>query len=364
MTLALFDAHPALAAAFPRLPIGEFPTPLLPLPAMGAALQVGELAIKRDDVTAPLFGGNKIRKLEFLLAAAQRRGAQRVLTLGFAGSNHALATAICAQGAGLSAISILLPQANAAYVRRNLLAGHAFGAELHHCPSVPAAVATVIATMLRDLLQRGRTASYIPPGGSSPLGCLGYVSAAFELRRQLETQGLGPPGRIYLALGSMGTAAGLAVGLKAAGLPSRVVAVRVVDRRYASPDKLLALCARVAGMLRAADRTFPEVAVCADDVEVRDEFFGDGYGVFTAAARAAATRLREATGVALDGTYSAKALAALFADAASGSLREMPVLFWNTCNSRDLDARIAGIDHRTLPPGFQRYFDSAAQDWP
>ncbi len=361
--LPLFARFPALEPKLPVLPIGDYPTPVEPLRELGSALQLPRLYVKRDDLTGQLYGGNKIRKLEFLLGAATRGGAGQLLTLGFAGSNHALATAICAQAAGLSSISLLLHQANAAYVRRNLLLGHHFGAELHAVGSVPAAVAQVVWTMLRHGLASGRLPRYVPPGGSSTVGTCGYVNAALELANQVAAGVLPEPDRIYVPLGSMGTAAGLALGLKVAGLNSRVIAVRVVDTQFGDEPKLRRLIDRTAAFLHGLAPAFPRIRSEQCNVEVRDGYFGEGYGVFTDAAREAATEVLKRHGLKIDGTYSGKALAALFDDARSATANDRVVLFWSTSNSRDLSAQIAGADYRELPPAFHRYFTGDCQRW-
>ena len=131
--IPLFEQYPLLQEKLPYISLGEFPTPIQRLDQLGAKLKIGQLYIKRDDLSGKIQGGNKIRKLEFILGSALRSGAKEVITFGGAGSNHALATAIYAQQVGLKSISMLMPQPNANYVRRNLAMSHYYGAELHSC---------------------------------------------------------------------------------------------------------------------------------------------------------------------------------------------------------------------------------------
>lgn len=197
--LPLFQLFPSLEETAPRRVLTNLPTPVAPfsLPVKGP----GALHIKRDDLTATPYGGNKVRKLEFLLADAQRQGARDLLTFGYAGSNHALATAIYGAQAGLHVTSLLLPQPNAQYVRRNLLAGHAAGARLLARRNVPAIALTVALFSAKAVLSGQRRPYIIPAGGSSPVGVLGYVNAAFELADQVNT-GLVPlPDRIHESTG-------------------------------------------------------------------------------------------------------------------------------------------------------------------
>jgi 1-aminocyclopropane-1-carboxylate deaminase/D-cysteine desulfhydrase-like pyridoxal-dependent ACC family enzyme len=359
--LALFERHPALTRALAHEPLGDFPTPVQRLERLGPMLGTGELWLKNDGVSAREYGGNKIRKLELILGDARERGAREVLTFGYAGSNHALATTLAARSVGIGSISLLLPQANAHYVRRNLLAGIAAGAELHACRNLPAVVAATGRQMIRHRLATGRTPYVVAPGGSSPRGTIGYVNAGFELAGQIEAGELAAPAFVYVALGSMGTAVGLAIGLAAAGLPTRVVAVRVVDRRYASFEKALTLAEKTVALLRMSDASFPSVTLAPERFEVRDDQFGTQYARFTEQGVAAAALMHREEGFTLDGTYTGKALAALVHDASEGRLADERVLFWNTYNARDLRAMAAAVDYHLLPAAFHRYFEQPVQ---
>ena len=129
--IPVFKHYPLLREKLPYLSLGEFPTPIEKLERLGKDMRANQLFIKRDDLSGKFYGGNKIRKLEFILGDALRKNVKEVLTFGFAGSNHAIATAIYAKQVGLKSISMLMPQPNARYVRKNLLMSHYCGAELH-----------------------------------------------------------------------------------------------------------------------------------------------------------------------------------------------------------------------------------------
>jgi D-cysteine desulfhydrase len=354
--LPLFRHYPELEKRLAHLALGCFPTPVERLPGWGGASAPASLHIKRDDLSGVAYGGNKVRKLEFLLAAAQRAGTPEVMTLGFAGSNHALATAYYARQVGLRCTAMLLPQANARYVRRNLLASHQCGAELQACPNIAWLSLAILVRLLQGRLRDGRFPMFIPGGGSCPLGVVGYVNAGFELREQILARKLPEPDLVYVTMGSMGTAAGLLLGLRAAGLKSRVVPVRVVERRLASPRGMLRLLRRTGALLHALDPTFPPLEFTPADVVSRDDCLGAGYARFTPAAMQAAERVRRDAGIVLNGTYTAKAFAALFDDLDRHVLHGQAVLFWNTYNSRDLTEMTAGVDYHDLPRGFHRYF--------
>lgn len=355
--LPLFAAYPRLGEALPRLALGDFPTPVSAMPRLGAAIGVPTLFLKDDGRSSEFYGGNKVRKLEFLLAAAQRRGAREVITFGYAGSNHAAATAAHAQRLGLRGISMLLPQRGAAYLRTNLLLSLACGAELHEYGSTPLLVGGTLFQMLRHTLMRGRVPFFVPPGGSSALGTVGFVNAAFELAAQVRAGALPVPDRVYVAFGSMGSAVGLALGFAALGWPTRVVAVRVVPEAYASRRGAMLVWRRLDSLLRARDASFPATTFSGDALEVRDGFLGEGYACFTPEGERAMEMAARSEGLKLDGTYTGKTLACLIADAQAGHLEGRHVVFWNTYNTVDLSSRIAGIEPRRLPHRLQRYFD-------
>jgi len=350
----LFDAYPDVARAVRRIPLADIPTPLDVYGRGDHDLNVARLMIKRDDLSGRAYGGNKVRKLEFLLGEAHRQGARGVLTFGVAGSNHALATSIYARARGLDSYSMLTRQSNAAYVRRNLLAGHRAGARLVAFESEEAAAAGA-RQLIRDARDRGELIVAIPGGGSSPVGCLGFVNAGLELAAQLRSCGLPEPDRIYLALGTVGTAAGLLLGLRLAGLATRLIAVRVVREDVARPERLTGLIRDTRKLLGCPGLS------CEELPEIRHEFVGPGYARFTPEGVAAMARARDEFDLKLEGTYTGKAFAALLADARQGRLEGETVLFWNTYNSRPLEEAVTRADYHALPKPFHFYFEQPLQ---
>ena len=147
------------------------------------------------------------------------------------------------------------------------------------------------------------------------MGVCGYVNAALELKAQIVAGELPEPDFIYVPLGSMGTAVGLTLGLKAAGLKCRIIAVRVIEKRLANAKKMARLFQDTASFLRKLDPAFPKLLLDEDDWTVRDDCLGGGYARFTEKAMKAASLMREKAGIILNGTYSAKAFSALLDDA-------------------------------------------------
>ena len=239
-SLPLFDRYPGLDDRVAHAALGELPTPLDAWTGEDLGLDCATLLVKRDDLSGRPYGGNKVRKLEFLLGDAMARDARGVITFGVAGSNHALATSIYAAACGLESYSMLTRQSNAAYVRRNLLTGLHAGARLLPFDSEEDATAEA-RRLAAGAGDDGGPLLIIRGGGSEPLGCLGFVNAGLELAEQVRQLSLPEPDCVYLPLGTVGTAAGLLTGMRLAGLDTRMVAVRVVREDIARPERFKAL---------------------------------------------------------------------------------------------------------------------------
>jgi 1-aminocyclopropane-1-carboxylate deaminase/D-cysteine desulfhydrase-like pyridoxal-dependent ACC family enzyme len=350
---ALFRAFPELAGRIPWLPLGRFPTPVARV--VGLTPAAVELWVKRDDESGAAYGGNKVRKLEFLLGEARARGRQRLVTMGGIGSHHVLATAVYGRQAGFAVDAVVFPQPLTAHVREQMLADVAAGATLH--PTRGYLGVPLATTRLR------RHAAWIAPGGSSPVGTLGYVSGALELLEQIARGELPPPDVVYVALGSCGTAAGLLLGLGGApSLPrvdAELVAVRVVDRLVANARATRRVAGGAAALLAAHGVDWFNHSP-PGRLRVEHRFFGRGYGRATPAADAAVARAA-AVGLRLEPTYTGKAMAALLADADAGLLDGKRVLYLHTFSSVDLAPLIAsGPGPAALPPALRRHFDAGA----
>jgi 1-aminocyclopropane-1-carboxylate deaminase/D-cysteine desulfhydrase-like pyridoxal-dependent ACC family enzyme len=337
-TYPLFDAFPKLQQ-LPRAGLLQCATPVAALDG------TGKLWIKRDDLTATDYGGNKIRKLDLLLAAAKAAGKTDLLSFGYSGSNFVAATAWHGRKLGLNTHGFLLPQADAAYVADNLATSLHSGAQLHVAATERDLVTAAVSRSIQLWLRRRRWPAWIPPGGSTPLGSLGFVNAAFELKTQIDTGQLPLPERIYVAFSSMGTVAGLAIGLAMAGLRTRIVAVQVVDSGFASAAKLDRLIERTRVLLARYDAIAPPSAVVP--VDIRTEFFGNRYAVPTPATRSAIQRFETASGARADSAYSGKALAGLYADLDAG-LASGPALYWHTFNAHERPPGVAALAPETL----------------
>lgn len=326
MSGALFARFPSLRSRLPWLPLATLPTPVEEWTP--PADFHGRLFVKRDDLTSPLYGGNKVRKLEYLLADARRRGASSLVTLGGLGTNQGLALALHGRAAGFAVEVALAPQPITPAVRANLAGLLAAGAVLRFARTGPGCLVHAWRAVRRRRAA-GERPCYVPPGASTALSTVGYIAAALELAAQVELGLLPPPERIYVAAGTCGTAAGLVAGCKLAGLPSRVTAVRVFAAFRANRRSITRLARGALARLRALEPGIPPTPIDAGDFDLLTGFLGPGYGVPTAAAQAAIAWA--APRLPLETTYTGKALAAcLAAGAPAGS---GTVLFWNTYNS-------------------------------
>ena len=363
--IPLFEHYPLLAHELPYVALGEFPTPVQNLGQLGKQIGLDNLFIKRDDLSGKGYGGNKIRKLEFIMGNALHSKVREVLTFGAAGSNHALATAIYAKQLGLKSISMLGSQPNACYVRRNLLMSYHCGAELHlilQIPFIPLlANPVVLYQILRHRLKRGQFPMIVPMGGSSPLGAVGFVNAAFELKEQILRGEIPEPDYIYVASGSMGTAAGLILGLKAINSKTKVVAIRVNGERFVNAKGMVNLINKTNSLLFSLDPSFPKFNFSEHDIDIRHNFFGKRYALYTKAGIEAISLVERLSGIKLEGTYTGKAFAALIEDGNKSGSRDKIALFWNTYNSLDFSDAIATIDYHQLPRSFYPYFEKEVQ---
>jgi D-cysteine desulfhydrase len=339
---ALFRRFPALRGQVPHRPFLRGPTPVGPVPLPGAP----DLWVKRDERSTDLYGGNKPRKLEFLLGEAEARGARRVMTTGGIGTHHGLATAIFAGACGMATTLVLVDQPVTREVRESLRLFAAYGAEVVDARSVAGAVRHGARVLARSWL-RGERPYFVPTGGTSATGNLGFVSAALELAEQVRDGLLPEPAALFLPIGSGGSAAGSALGLRLAGLGTRVVGVLATDIRPPSPERLARLARAALRRLRRADPGLPALRFEARDFEIARNQLGPGYGATTPEAEAALA-VAAAAGLHLEPTYSAKCLAELLARGRRGELPRGPVLFWNTFNG--VEVRAPARNAVALPP--------------
>jgi D-cysteine desulfhydrase len=311
-TLPIFEHYPSLAR-LPRARLGVFPSPISHITGFRGER---EIWIKRDDLDAPHYGGNKVRALEFLLGDV--RPGDTLLTMGGEGSTHVLVTAAMGERLGARTVAIRWPHdMNPAALRTSRRAADI-------CSRVRTTRGPLSAFLLSLFARRASGVRWIPPGGTSALGMLGHVNAGIELAEQIARDELPLPSLVVVPFGTGGTAAGLALGFAIANIPTRVLAARVVPRMVANRRRLLALTRSCAALIaRLSGSRVPSVD--PSRIQVVNDVYGGAYGRPLPAAASAAHDLAAISGIPLDDSYSAKAfLAALRAP------RDGPVLFWLT----------------------------------
>ncbi|TFG41957.1 MAG: pyridoxal-phosphate dependent enzyme [Chromatiales bacterium] len=349
----LGNAYPGLARHVRKRSFASLPTPVS-RHGIEYASGTQTVLVKHDDRTSPIYGGNKVRKLEYIFQRAKDRGAERVATFGTVGSNHALATAIFAKQFGLGCTCFLAHQKPTANIPAVLDAHLALGTEL-----VRVGGGVNRLEVYRRYLQNRRT-WVIPLGGSCWLGAVGFVNAGMELAAQIEAGELETPDRIYIANGTMGSVAGLALGLALAGLPTQLHAVRVTDPRYANREGMSRLMSKTATLLHRFDPTFPADLAARSSIVWRDDFFAGGYAQADEVTRRAVDFAKGNLDLTIETTYTGKAIAALLHDLENGSAGRSN-LFWNTFNSRPLPTPKTGVHSlQALPESFERYYETTA----
>jgi len=305
----------------PRIPLANLPTPLEAVSRLAEALDLKELLLKRDDLTGLAMGGNKARKLEFLMAEARSTGADVVITTGGVQSNHARMTAAAASRLGMKAILFLTGKTPERW-QGNLLLDTLLGAEVHLIG--PQEFDEVAEQMAEELRAQGHRPYIIPIGGSTSLGCLGYVWAVRELKEQLEAMGKSIRWIVH-ASGSGGTQAGMALGVKLFAPEIQVIGISIARPAPAFRE-------RIASIASEAARRIGEVEqVASEEIWVEDAYIGPAYGVPTPEGNAAVMLAARREGLLLDPVYTGKALAGLQDMVHKGIIpREDPVLFWHT----------------------------------
>jgi D-cysteine desulfhydrase family pyridoxal phosphate-dependent enzyme len=314
-----------LIDTLPRVPLATLPTPLHEAArlrdALGGPSRCPKILIKRDDLTGLALGGNKARKLEFLIADAIRQQATVVVTTGAVQSNHARMTAAAARAAGLDVVLVLTADSAAPPpVQGNLLLDRLFDATIHYVPlpSDPALATSdledaKVADVVGDLRGRGHRPYVIPVGGSSAVGVLGYVSGTREIVAQLADLDERPT-RLYYASGSRGTQAGLTLGAKICDAPYGVYGIAVSGGEPWKRERAYRIANEAAVLVGASAR------ITFDDLITDQGYIGTGYGIPTDACLEAIRLLARHEGILLDPVYTGKGMAGLIDHVRGGVL--------------------------------------------
>lgn len=314
--------------SFPRVSLAHLPTPFTEMPRLAREVGGPRLFVKRDDATGLAFGGNKTRKLEFALGDAQAKGADVIVTCGGLQSNHVRQTAAAATRLGLECHAVVASPfagpSDAYTSSGNLLLDRVLGVELHRLPDGAEDYGSAVDSLAHELRAAGRAPYVVPLGASYGIGALGYVEAADELLDQCAAADV-HPSHVFLATGSAGTHGGLLAGLRRAGVATKVIGIAVSGTAAGKRALVGDIVAQTAAELQI------EMPVTEEDVIVRDEWVGPGYGITTPEGISAVQRLARVEGILLDPVYTGKAMAGMLAILEGGELESArDVVFLHT----------------------------------
>lgn len=345
----------------PFVSLGNYPSKIEKLEKMGEHVNVPDLYIKRDDCCHNIYGGNKVRKLEYILADAKVKNRELLITLGAVGSNQVLATGIHGGNEGFDVMGIVMDQPNADYVRKNLLLDYHFGIELVYTRNI---LEELLMSGWKYLINslRGRKPYYIPPGASSPIGNLGFVNAIFELNIQIDGGDIPEPDFIIAPAASLGTVAGLDLGCKLLEMNTRVIGVGVAMPWMVTTSRFVGMFNNICKFMRRYDENIPKIRCTKEDIILLDEFLGKGYAYITKEGYGTVKEMMRLEGIPLEPTYTGKAL--------NGGLRWLKkqgengktILFWNTYNSIALNVLIKNKGYHALPSQFHKYYETSTQE--
>ena len=325
-----------LLARLPRTSLGFYPTPLHKLERLSAELGVN-IYLKRDDLSGvSTFGGNKMRKLEYLLGDALAQGADTVFTYGATQSNHAMQTVAAACKCGLHPVLYLVSvvEPDKETLRANLLLDYIYGAEVHIVQMEPgeeeadaeARSFAMGAEHVERLRAEGKHPYDVPMGGASPVGSVGFAGGFVELEDQCAAAGI-KPDYLYHASGTGGTLAGLAAGRALLGADMRIVSVAVSPKDEGYEARTADLANRALGVIGASN----DVRVSAEDLQVERGYFAPGYEIPNEWGNGAIRRLARTEGVLMDTVYSGKAFGGLLDHIERGVVPQgSTVVFWHT----------------------------------
>ena len=320
--------------SIPYLSLGNFPTPVQRLSNLEHALGLKSLWIKRDDLSGRLGGGNKVRKLEYTFAAAQTHpnGGERktLFTIGPTGSNHVRATAVYGKASGFRVECLLFKQPRTEYSEINYRTICENATRVYEVRYMSTMFARYAYEQMKTVLGIGGERYFIPAGGSSPLGSIGYVKAVLELKSQIEADILPEPRFIFVPVGTCGTIAGLIVGARLTGLRTQIVGIRVADGVVANSWAISRMVRRILRLVGAADADY----VNPRRIELWHSDFGKGYAIPTEAGMRAVALMAEHEGITLENTYTGKTFAGLTHYIKAHGWESEHILFWHTYGGR------------------------------
>jgi 1-aminocyclopropane-1-carboxylate deaminase/D-cysteine desulfhydrase-like pyridoxal-dependent ACC family enzyme len=356
--IPLYKALPGLEKNVKRIELVKGSTPVQHMKNLEKILGTNaNLYIKRDDLSSPLYGGNKARKLEFTLADILAKGSKRIITGGGLGSHMTVSMAAFAKQYNINTDVVLFKQPVNEHVKTNMLLDKYFGANMEYSSNFVTFAADIARKYTEGFLKDGKAPYLVLPGDSNELADLGYVNAAFEIRDQVKAGKMPEPDYIFVAAGSCGTMAGLLAGLRLAGLKTKVVGVRVSEPIVTNEFMVAHLAEKQLKFIaKNSNADVSGIHFKSQDIVMLDNYLGGGYGHPTDKSEQAITLLKYSQNIKLDPTYTGKAMAAMIDFAGMPQNNGKNILFINTYNSRDLSKEAASVNYLDLPKDFRKFF--------
>lgn len=354
----LFKEYPNLEAGIPWKELGKYPTQVKRLTELQKELKCKSLWFKHDEENSPIYGGNKVRKFEFIFAEILAKGCKQVMTMGGIGSNHIVANTVFCRHLGLKSISAMVDQPLTPIVRENLLLELAFGSDIVYAHTFKG----LLPRMIWEYIKRKKI-YFIWHGGTVPLGTLGFVNAVLELKIQIENNEIPEPDHLFVACSSLGTAAGFLLGAELFGLKTQIHAVQVGHPKYANAKSLKNHSRKTWKFMRKYDKTIPDT-IRLDQLTFDEKQFGGQYGRPTPAGLEACLLIKEKEGITLEHAYTGKTFASLCDFVRKNpAARDQTILFWNTMNTRNFSDIFVNTDYHGLPEKLHWVFETPLPDF-
>ncbi|MEK7435233.1 MAG: pyridoxal-phosphate dependent enzyme [Cyanobacteriota bacterium] len=327
----LFDFFPELKS-ISKLNLGNYPTPIQKLTNLEKKINcTSNIYIKRDDLTSNIYGGNKVRKLEFTLADAINKKATRIITGGGNGSNMTVAVSIFSKKLGINVNSVFFPQPINNHVKTNFELNNFFGSKIHISSNKISFFYKIIEKMIYYTIKDKKIPYLIIPGDSNALSSLGYVNCVFEILEQIKNNEISEPDYIFVSLGSCGTTSGLLAGLKICNLKSKLVAVSVSDKIISNKKNIIRHTTKIIDFISKKSLKKLDIKINDDDITVLYDYLGKGYGHEIPELYNIIKLLDETENIKLDPTYTGKTMVAMLDFIKK--VENKNILFINTYNS-------------------------------
>ena len=346
----LFEKYSSLKRKIAFSPLGNFPSPVEPLNKL-SRMTGTDVWIKRDDCASNVYGGNKCRMMEWIIADAVARSRKSLITWGAVGSNQVLSSVIYGNLAGFKDITALYnDQPYQPYVTRNFLISTSLGVKQVIGKNIPVYGIKLISAYMSKLL-RGKRPYLIPLVGSSPISVLSYLDAVLEIKEQIQEGACPKPDYIFITVGTGGTSAGLMLGAMAFGGIGKVIGVRVLEKLFVNEHMIAWEINRTIRFLKRMGVDLAVRKAKAGDISLIHNYIGRGYAESTREGQKAIDLIRDTEGLDLDVTYTGKTMAGMldFMKNKKGST----FLFWHTLNTVDLSPFTDKLpDLSEVPKGF------------